>query len=362
MTNCFDITAFGAVSDGKTDCTKAIQAALDKAGEVEGKVIIPSGEYLCGYVRVPKHVMIEGTYAWSFAENGGSVLKLNDSNAPCLIDVTGAIGCCIDGICLDGGDVGEDVHGILINKETRTQFAGEITGGEDTPTITNCRIGNFSGDAVHYEKVWCFTIRNSMLGYSKNGLYIDGCDCFITDTWFSYNREDGIHAKQFMSGTFTGCRIECNQGNGIYMYDCGLIQFTNNYFDANGKCGFYSADENEDYRGNLNFSGNIFYQSGYKWIGDKSGLDDKYSHISVAHATNVVINGNTFVSGEGKPAYGVTMKQLRNSVVANNSFMKASCKQNLHDLGGHKEDVIILNNAGLDIIAAKRNNWPRFED
>ncbi|MBQ3817009.1 MAG: hypothetical protein II802_01905 [Clostridia bacterium] len=43
MINCFDITDFGALSDGRTDCTKAIQAALDKAGEVEGKVIVPPG-------------------------------------------------------------------------------------------------------------------------------------------------------------------------------------------------------------------------------------------------------------------------------------------------------------------------------
>lgn len=366
MINCFDITDFGAVADGKADCTTAIQSALDEAGKVQGKVILPPGEYLCGTLHIPPHVMIQGTYAWSFAENGGSILRLNDSNALCLMDITGAIGCCIDGICFDGRNLGENVHGIMIKKENRTQYVRTTTegptGGEDTPTITNCRIGNFSGDAVHYEKVWCFTIRNSMLCYSRNGLYLNGCDCFITDTWFSYNRADGVYADSFMSGTFTGCRFECNYGNGVQMYDCGVIQFGNNYFDANEKYGFYAAGEKEDFRGNLNFSGNVFANSGYDLLGTKTGEDDCYSHISVAHATNVLINGNTFVGSKKSPAYGVIIKQLRNSVVANNTFMNASCVQNLLDLGEHKEDVIVSNNAGLDKVVGKDKNWPRFED
>ena len=48
MINEFDISSFGAVGDGKTDCTAAIQAALDAAAPVEGCVRVPSGAFLCG--------------------------------------------------------------------------------------------------------------------------------------------------------------------------------------------------------------------------------------------------------------------------------------------------------------------------
>lgn len=46
MKNVFVITDFGAVGDGKTDCTAAIQSALDAAAGVSGKVVVPPGVYI----------------------------------------------------------------------------------------------------------------------------------------------------------------------------------------------------------------------------------------------------------------------------------------------------------------------------
>ena len=46
MKNVFVITDFGAVGDGKTDCTAAIQSALDAAAGVSGKVVVPPGVYM----------------------------------------------------------------------------------------------------------------------------------------------------------------------------------------------------------------------------------------------------------------------------------------------------------------------------
>ena len=41
MKNVFDITAYGAVGDGRTDCTEAIRKALSDAAAVEGTVTVP---------------------------------------------------------------------------------------------------------------------------------------------------------------------------------------------------------------------------------------------------------------------------------------------------------------------------------
>lgn len=190
MKNVFDITKFGAVSDGVTDCTVAIQKALDAAGEVQGCVTVPPGTYLTGELHMRAHTRLEGYSAWSFRDDGISVLKLCDENAECLLDITGAFGCSVAGISMNGARLGKNIHGILLRWD-------KANGGgqEDTPTIDDCRIGSFSGDGVRLEHIWCFSVRHSMLHRNGGaGLYIEGWDGFIIDNWFTANAKGGMLA------------------------------------------------------------------------------------------------------------------------------------------------------------------------
>ena len=53
----FDITRFGAVADGKTDCTKAIASAIDAcAAAGGGRVVVPAGEFLTGSIHLKSNV------------------------------------------------------------------------------------------------------------------------------------------------------------------------------------------------------------------------------------------------------------------------------------------------------------------
>ncbi|HEX9046946.1 MAG TPA: glycoside hydrolase family 28 protein [Verrucomicrobiae bacterium] len=53
----FDITQFGAVADGKTDCTTAIAKAIAACAEAGGgRVVIPKGEFLTGPVHLFSNV------------------------------------------------------------------------------------------------------------------------------------------------------------------------------------------------------------------------------------------------------------------------------------------------------------------
>ncbi|NDW11147.1 glycoside hydrolase family 28 protein [Dysgonomonas sp. 520] len=57
--NSYSITDFGAIGDGKTLNTEAIQKAIDKCtGNGGGTVIIPSGEFLSGTIYMKNNVML----------------------------------------------------------------------------------------------------------------------------------------------------------------------------------------------------------------------------------------------------------------------------------------------------------------
>ncbi len=45
MNTILNIIDYGAIGDGATDCTKAVQNALNDAATCSGKVIVPPGRY-----------------------------------------------------------------------------------------------------------------------------------------------------------------------------------------------------------------------------------------------------------------------------------------------------------------------------
>src|SRR5207237_1984675 len=53
----FSILDFGAVADGKTDCTDAIRKAIDACNNAGGgRVIVPAGEFLTGAIHLKSNV------------------------------------------------------------------------------------------------------------------------------------------------------------------------------------------------------------------------------------------------------------------------------------------------------------------
>jgi polygalacturonase len=65
----FDVTQYGAVGDGRTDCTAAIRRAIDACHAAGGgRVVVPAGRFLTGPVHlrsnVNLHVRKEGTLAF----------------------------------------------------------------------------------------------------------------------------------------------------------------------------------------------------------------------------------------------------------------------------------------------------------
>ncbi|MCL2879289.1 MAG: glycoside hydrolase family 55 protein, partial [Treponema sp.] len=189
QSNVFNVLDFGAVADGATDSTAGFQKAMDEAATVSGAVIVPPGIYMCNKLTMHSGVSIQGYPSWNYrAKAAGSVIQLLSADNECLLDITRAYGATIQGLVLDGRSLGENVHGVLINKDN---FGDQ----EDTPLIDGCQIGCFSGDGIRFNKIWCYSIRHSMIHRNKgHGFHFTGWDGFIMDCWFSGNKGYGIMA------------------------------------------------------------------------------------------------------------------------------------------------------------------------
>ncbi len=358
MVNVFDITEFGAVGDGVTDCTEAIRAACAEAEKVCGVVMVPPGIYLSGSFRLGKGVALEGHAAWTYRSNGGSVIRLNDPEAKCLIDITGGLGCAIRHICLEGRGLGENIHGVHLSWPKHNGGAEE-----DTPSIDDCRIGGFTGHGVNLHHIWCFSVRHCMIHNNrKAGLFIDGWDGFIIDNWFSGNGTGGVLGGEIVASlTMTGNRVEWNRMGGYVFNKSDNINITGNFFDRSGGPAIWARGCDGSAR-EYAVTGNIFRRDGKP---DWGAFESEYqnSHILLDRAINWTITGNNFVSGEDdgpggtvSPDYGVVFGNSKYIILRNNTMECGSVKQNIVDLGNNCE-VSVGENLG-NPVGDREHWWP----
>lgn len=347
MINVFDITEFGAVGDGICDCTQAIQTALDEAAKCRGKVIVPSGKYLTGKLNMSgSMVTLEGSSAWAFRENA-STLILKDDISDCLLDITGAFGCCIKGIGLEGSKIGKNIHGIKL-------YWSEYNGGgsEDTPTIDNCRISGFSGDGVHLEHIWCFSVRHSMLAFNMGaGLFIDGWDGFLLDNWFTFNQKGGLNGKVASSLTCTGNRVEWNRKGGFILPKGDSYNITGNFFDRTyGPALIMGGDDKNSCVDAVAVTGNIFRRNGASDKNESLESPDMSTHISMKNCTNITVTGNTMRTGIGdnglgneSPDYAFILTDCKNCIIENNVVGTGALKKSFIFNGDNTASIIANN-------------------
>ncbi|MBP3626852.1 MAG: right-handed parallel beta-helix repeat-containing protein [Clostridia bacterium] len=347
MINVFDVTDFGAVGDGVTDCTESIQKALDAAGEVKGEVVIPPGKYLCGEVKVPESITVSGTHGWGYRDVGGSVLVLNNGDNTCLFNMTGAHGTKLSGLQFVGEEKGKNVHGIyvkweLYNGNGATFWDGYTTDfHEDSIVIDDCQVRFFSGNGIHLDHIFAFTIRNChVIRNGGNGIYIDGWDGWISNTIVSFNDLYGIRGENVCSSiTITGNRTEWNRMGG-YCFDCGgSIIINSNSFDRNMGPAIYLPDTKkgkEHWRSKYVINGNVFWRNGKP---RKTPFENELlsSHILIEKSANCIITSNTFEIGidDGgggikSPDYGIALISSNGIIVKDNVMGNAAVKQRMY--------------------------------
>ena len=333
----------GATGDGKTDDTAALQRAFDAAAESSGGVFIPPGVYLSGELHVRPDTAIIGVAAWNYSFPGGSVLRLKSADSACLLNLTDARGASIEGLALDGRDLGTNVHGISLD---RTVWAKH----EDGFRIERCQVNHFSGHGANLACVWAFSVRHCMFGYNKgDGLNLRGWDGFLIDNWFSGNQRAGFAARrENASVTFTANRIEWNGEENMLIAGGDGYQITGNFFDRAGTVGIALRKST---RGcvQITITGNFIKRSGKLVSADSHDS----SQILIDGAEGVTCIGNCIQSGRDdgnagiySPSYGIVYQGLQNCVMRDNVMHDGALKQLMLDLGGHRDGVIVSDNPG----------------
>lgn len=338
-----DVRQFGAVGDGKADDTKAIQRAIDAAAEVQGAVFVPPGVYLCADIQLRPDTALVGIPTWNYRAPGGTVLRLANGEAKCLLNITGAWGCTIDGLALAGGGLGKNVHGIFLNKP-------DYGKREDAFRIERCQVARFSGDGVNLTRAWCFSVRHSMLAHNRgDGLSLRGWDGFLLDNWFSGNRRAGFAARdENASVTFTSNRVEWNGQENLLITGADGYQITGNFLDRAGTCGIALRNGHETCS-QMTITGNFLKRSGK--LANPDSHDS--AQILIEGARGVTCTGNNLQvwqddnnKGTFSPSYGIVYKGLQDCVISNNVLYEGAIRQLLVDLGEHGEGVVIKDNPG----------------
>jgi len=334
---------FGATGDGKTDDTKAIQRALDAAGEVRGVVFVSPGVYLCADLRMRPNTALLGVPSWDYHKPGGTALRLASGDAKCLLNIGEAQGATIDGLGFDGAGLGKGVHGIFLDKPDYGKH-------EDAFRIERCQVARFTGDGVNLAHAWCFSVRQSMLAYNGgDGLSLRGWDGFLSDNWFSGNQRAGFGARdENASVTFTCNRVEWNGQENLVITGGDGYQITGNFFDRAGTCGIALRNRRQTCS-QITITGNFIKRSGK--LADVVSHDS--SQILIEGGKGVTCVGNTLYAGRDddgsgvwSPSYGIVCGKLQNCVIANNVLDGGALRTLIVDQGGHGQGVVIKDNPG----------------
>ena len=337
-----NVKNFGAAGDGIKDDTASIQAALDAAEKTKNTVVFPVGVYLCHDLIMRPNTGMLGVCNWGYTSLGGSVLKINSTDAKYLIDITEGIGCTINGMSFSGNEkFGENIHAIYASGMNSLKK-------EDGYRIERCRVEKFSGDGIHFVHAWCFSIRGSaFFGNGKSGIYADGCDGFIIDCWLSANEISGFRSDSWHSSTtFTANRVEWNKVSGMHIAQGNTMNITGNYFDRSSGPAIFASDFQQ-----LTITGNIIHRSG---ASEKFADTDDDCHVRICKVSGAAMTCNSFSAakddgndkGRLSPSYGVVLDEVEFCVVKDNVWQKGVTKEFLLDRRGNKEGIIVKDNPG----------------
>ena len=349
----FNVKDFGALGDGRTADSAAIQKALDAAGKVQGTAYFPSGNYRCHDLKVFPYTTVLAEPQWAYNPDAGAILTIDSEEADCVLNISEAYGCHIRGIFLRGNRRAAKIqHGIFQNHAT------EFTRRENSPVIDDVSVNQFSGHGVYLLRIWLFIIRHCIFkSNGGHGVCILGWDGFVTDNQFANNGKSGFATEPGGGSTvmFTANRVEWNHEYGLYLAGGDAWNVTGNCFDRNWGAAIYANRVTD-----AAFTGNVFRRNGKDAKDVQEGLEESCQML-IQSCRGITVTGNAGAAGRDDnnqgvytPNYAFWLKDNACSVITANAFSRGYLKEMVLDKGGNKEDLLINNNVGSVIETPNR--------
>lgn len=319
----FNVKTYGAVGNGSTDDSSAIQDAIDAAELVGGAVFIPEGTYI-----IDTDLVIDSNNVQILGAGRGSILKAKASTDVNVIKVSGADHILIQDIAVDGNKT--NIDPITPGTQYILENAIWITGCNDV-TVTRCHIHDHAaGGIIADNSTHLIFTENYIENGVDNGIFLrpetDGADVACADVTIANNIVhdmdfSGIQAIKSNNITISG-NVSYNngpsasQGDGIGVEGCEYVTIQGNICYNNGIQGINCRQTEEGVVSPLGSShivitGNVVYGHS-STNGDSGGililatddvvcsnnlLYDNYFNINIAagssiDSTNIKLSGN----------------------------------------------------------------------
>jgi hypothetical protein len=310
-----NVLDYGAVGDGVTDNTAAIQAALTAGA---GKAVyIPAGNYkLTSYVSVPNNTTVYGDGVPSRLFANGTVGELMRGVWPCD-NVT------IDGIYFDGGKTSGTAT-VVVCFYTSADITASATQNLNI-TIQNCKFKNASA-GIGIENGKYVSIRNNTIS----------------------------HMYRHTSGTYSGV-----YGYGVVLNGCTRSSVTNNIIGETGgliqRHGIYlptfrNADVSPSV---LVFTSELIISNNIVHVDFNPGTEPYSSCIEAWNFFDFLIEGNMLIGGvRGINASPEYQNGSRVQIVSNTIKDNSICIRNgpaTYTTGTYFENYLIDGNTLLPL-------------
>lgn len=348
----YNVLKYGAVADGVSDSSAAIQSAINACAVTGGIVYFPKGTYSIGSTILTltsvSNVMLEGQGRRS------TVIKRTSGTANC-INILSASGGGIRNLGIDGNNISSTtvrientsnyiIESCTITNPTANAISINATGGTKT---TNCRFQNIdftlattangisisnSVDNEHLRfdnltftgGVLQFSITNGTnLTFSRNVHLSNNTNhCIATSAGTNFvfqncriltGQASGVSLTGVSNATITGCHFQNVAGSGLTVSNSPKAKIVNNIFIDNNTLGSVSGGHIRLLNTSTDalIANNHFIKSAVNTI----------NHVYIdATSTGALITGNYMPSADATPVNAVGTAITNPRTVVNNIY------------------------------------------